>query len=168
MFEKLLPYDVAHLILVDYLKYYRQFKKITKRAKIRFEHRDWHGHQQDMKARILLYRNIVGTTTEHIQAFLIDKPTNQLFWQTVKSVYFEEIKNFNTRNIAETFYNSVFRHYHQGLGAAPELMFVYSTGSYREFKSTDSIYHIFNFANSIPATMQRILSLFVFDAPLEH
>jgi len=168
MFKKLLPYEVAHLILVDYLTYYHQFKKITKRAKIRFEHQDWHGHQEDMKNRILLYRNRVGTTTKVIKEFLINESTTPTFWQTVKSMYFEEIKNFNTRNIAETFYNSVFRHYHQGLGAAPELMFVYSTGSYREFKSTDSIYHIFNFANSVSSTMQRILSLFVFDAPFEN
>lgn len=167
MFEKLLPYEVAHLILVDYLKYYHQFKKITKRAKIRFEHRDWHGHQEDIKNRILLYRNMVGTTTKRVQEFLLKESPNHSFWQTVKSMYFEEIKNFNTRNIAETFYNSVFRHYHQGLGAAPELMFVYSTGSYREFKSRHPIYHIFNFTNSVSSTMQRILSLFTFDAPFE-
>lgn len=38
---------------------------------------------------------------------------------------------------------------------------------YREFKSTDPIYHTFNFATSIPATLKRILSLFPFDAPFE-
>jgi len=170
MFEKLLPYDVAHLILVDYLKYYHQFKRITKRARIRFEHRDWHGQQEDMKDRILLYRNMVGTTTKRIQKFLVKESTstNDSFWQSVKSMYFEEIKNFNTRNIAETFYNSVFRHFNQGLGAAPDLMFVYSTGTYREFKSTEPIYHIINFADSVPFTIQRILSLFVFDAPFEN
>lgn len=167
MFEKLIPYDVAHLVLVDYLKYYHRFKKVTKRAKIRFEHRDWHGIQQDMKDRNLLYRDSVGKTTENINAFLKDKTTDETFWKAVKSLYFDEIKNFNTRNIAETFYNSVFRHFHQGLGAAPELMFVYSTGTYREFKSTDPIYHTFNFAISIPTTLRQILALFLFDAPFE-
>lgn len=168
MFEKLIPYDVAHLILVDYLKYYHQFKRVTKRAKIRFEHRDWHGIQQDMKERNLLYRNSVGTTTENVKAFLKERETGSTFWASVKALYFAEIRNFNTRNIAETFYNSVFRHFHQGLGAAPELMFVYSTGSYREFKSAEPIYYVFNFATSIPFTMRRILSLFPFDAPYEN
>ncbi|MEM1120012.1 MAG: bifunctional isocitrate dehydrogenase kinase/phosphatase [Bacteroidota bacterium] len=165
MFQKLLPYDVAHLILVDYLKYYHQFKRITKRAKIRFEHRDWHGTQSDAKERILLYRNSIGATTKIIQAFLKDQTLDQNFWKSVKSLYFDEIRNFNTRNIAETFYNSVFRHYHQGLGAAPNTMFVFSTGSYREFKSTRPIYHTFDFTTSIKSTLRRVLSLYPFDAP---
>lgn len=167
MFKKLLPYDVAHLILIDYLKYYHQFKRITKRAKIRFEHRDWPGHQQDVKDRIYLYRNMVGSTTENIRTFLDEEQTDQEFWKGVKSMYFDEIRNFNTRNIAETFFNSVVRHYHTGLGAAADFMFVNSTGSYREFKSTYPIFHIFEFSISIPFTVRRLLSLFHFDAPFE-
>ena len=150
MFKKLIPYEIAHQILVSYLKNYHKFKKITKRAKIRFEHRDWHGLQEDMKERILLYRNMVGATTKKIKPLLEEESPDRVFWKRVKEMYYDEIRNFNTRNIAETFYNSVFRHYHQGLGANQELMFVNSTGSYREFKSTFPIYHIFNFAISIP------------------
>ena len=167
MFQKLLPYDVAHLILIDYLKYYHQFKRITKRAKIRFEHRDWAGHQQDVKDRVFLYRNMVGGTTATIREFLKNEPTDTSFWKDVKSMYFDEIRNFNTRNIAETFFNSVVRHYHIGLGAAAEFMFVNSTGTYREFKSTYPIFHIFNFSISIPYTVRRVLSLFHFEAPFE-
>lgn len=50
-------------------------------------------------------------------------------------MYYEDIMNFNTRNIAETFYNSVFRHIHRNsnIGADEELMFVNATGSYREY-----------------------------------
>ena len=168
MFEKLIPYDVAHLILVDYLKYSHQFKRVTKRAKIRFEQRDWLGMQQDMKERILLYREAVGTTTDTIKVFLEDKSTNIHFWKSVKALYFDEIRNFNTRNIAETFYNSVFRHYHQGLGASAETMFVYSTGTYREFKSTHPIFHIFSIVDSVPSTIRRVMSLYTFDAPFEN
>lgn len=167
-FKKLLPYDITHMILVDYLTYYHQFKRITKRAKIRFEHRDWHGTQSDSKERILLYRNSIGATTKIIQSFLEKKSLPTTFWKSVKALYFDEIRNFNTRNIAETFYNSVFRHYHQGLGAAPNTMFVFSTGSYREFKSTHPIYHTFDFATSIKSTLQRIFSLYPFDAAFRN
>jgi isocitrate dehydrogenase kinase/phosphatase len=49
MFEKLIPYDAAYIILDSYIQYYHVFKRITKRAKIRFEQRDWVGIQEDAK-----------------------------------------------------------------------------------------------------------------------
>ena len=63
MFEDLIPYDTAHIILGDYLKYHYQYKRITKRAKIRFEQRDWHGMQEDSRERVSLYRENVGATS---------------------------------------------------------------------------------------------------------
>ncbi|MEO0776466.1 MAG: bifunctional isocitrate dehydrogenase kinase/phosphatase [Bacteroidota bacterium] len=169
MFEKLLPYDTAFVILEAYVRYFCEFKKITKRAKIRFEHRDWSGIQSDMKERALLYRNWVGQTTEDVRDSLDLKLANRTeFWIEVKQRYFEEIRNFNTRNVAETFYNSVFRHLNPGLSANPETMFVHATGSYREFKSVYPIYHTFDFTTSVPTTIERMLSLYPFEAPFEN
>lgn len=167
MFEKLIPYDIAYDILDNYMSYYHQFKRITKRAKIRFEHRDWVGLNADMKERRLLYRDIIGETTKIVETSLGGKQFEEDFWITVKQMYFEEIRNFNTRNIAETFYNSAFRHLNQGLSASPETMFVHSTGSYREFKSIYPIYYRFDFRESILSTVERIMSLYPFDAPYE-
>ena len=168
MFNKLIPYDIANIVLVAYLRYYHQFKRITKRAKIRFEHRDWHGLQADMKERNSLYRNMVGDTTKEIQQFLNKKKFGRKGWKEVKKMYAQEIRNFTTRNIAETFYNSIYRHFHQGLSADPQQMFVYATGSYREFRSTYPIYHTFDFSESIFATLKRVLSLYSFDAPYQN
>ncbi|GJM36060.1 MAG: isocitrate dehydrogenase kinase/phosphatase [Saprospiraceae bacterium] len=167
MFEKLLPYDVAHTILSEYISYYRQFKRITKRAKIRFENRDWHGIQADAKARITMYRDMVGDTTTKILDLLGEKSEDNGIWREVRKMYFEEIVNFNTRNIAETFYNSVFRHSHKGLSVDEELMFVHSTGTYREFQSTIPIFHNFTFLPSIEETTGKIFKQFTFDAPFE-
>ena len=69
MFEKLLPYEAAYLILDSYIHYHHQFKRITKRAKIRFELRDWHGIQNDTRERLTLYRDAVGNATEQVAAF---------------------------------------------------------------------------------------------------
>jgi len=56
MFNALKHYDATHQILMGYMDYYYRFKLITKRARIRFEQRDWHGIQDDAKGRIDLYR----------------------------------------------------------------------------------------------------------------
>lgn len=140
MFLALKHYDVAHRILMGYMDYYYRFKLITKRARIRFEHRDWHGIQDDARSRIDLYRVDVDATTNALAHLLIDFPADADFWAKVKAAYTEDIKDFNTRNIAETFYNSVYRHFHQ-VGAERTLMFVARTGSYREYQGIATISH---------------------------
>lgn len=167
MFTKLLPYDAAYLILGDYISYYHEFKRITKRAIIRFEHRDWHGTQADSRERLTLYQNSVGATVERLKDFLQERATDRNLWREMKQLYLDEILNFNTRNIAETYYNSVFRHAHRGLSADEELMFVHATGSYREFKSMVPIFHAFFVANPIETTIRQIFACYNFDATFE-
>lgn len=167
MFEKLLPYDVAHLILGEYMAYYHQFKRITKRAKIRFEQRDWAGIQEDAQERISLYRNQVGATTLKVRKKIGDQLNNPQVWREIKRMYFEDIMNFNTRNIAETFYNSIFRHSFQNECVDEEMMFVHATGSYREFRSTQPIFHTFYWTKDVAMTMRQLLSLYQFDIPYQ-
>ena len=167
-FEKLIPYDAAHLILTAYFQYYHLYKRITKRAQIRFEQRDWHGIQADARDRLTLYRNQVGTTTEHLLAFLEEKKEDRTVWKEIKATYLEEVMNFNTRNIAETFYNSVFRHSHKGLSVDEELMFVHATGTYREFRSTIPIYHNFYLIEPFEQVIRQLFSFYTLDAEWEN
>ena len=168
MFEKLLPYEVAHTILGAYINYYHQFKRITKRGQIRFESRDWHGIQSDANERMSLYKNIVGETASRIKLFLNEKGKERTFWFKVKEYYTEDILNFNTRNIAETFYNSVFRHLNKGLSADAHLMFVHATGNYREFTSTRPIFYHFFIEQPLRPVLQYIFSHYKFDAPFQN
>ncbi len=167
MFEKLVPYDAAHLILGDYFHYHHQYKRITKRAKIRFENRDWRGAQADSRERIALYREMVGTTTEKLMDFLGDQKHSRDMWRQIKQMYLDEIYNFNSRNIAETYFNSVFRHSHKGLSADEELMFVHATGGYAEFRSLVPIYHTFLLFEPFEHTIRQLMACFAFDAPFE-
>ena len=167
MFEKLLPYDVAHIILSAYFNYYHQFKRITKRAQIRFEMRDWIGMHEDSKERITHYRDIVGETTEKIFKLLGDKMDDRNIWAESKGHFSYDTKNFNTRNIAETFFNSVFRHSHKGMSADEYLMYVQATATYREFKSTDPIFINIILANPLSNAIRTIFTHYVFDAPWE-
>ncbi len=167
MFEKLIPYDASYLILDAYIKYYHHFKRITKRAKIRFERRDWTGVQADARHRISLYRDAVGESTEEVLAFLGSRARDREVWQQMKEMFLEEIFNFNTRNIAETFYNSVFRHSHKGLSVDEDQMFVHATGTYREFRSTLPIYHTFFLTRPLSGAIQQMFNYYVWDAPFE-
>ena len=168
MFEKLIPYDAAFIILDAYVQYHHLFKRITKRAKIRFEHRDWQGIQADARNRITLYRDSVGSTTEKLLDFLGPKAQDENIWRAIKEMYLDEILNFNTRNIAETYYNSIFRHSHKGLSADEELMFVHATGTYREFRSTVPIYHTLFLAEPLDSVIRQLFMYYHFDASFEN
>ena len=168
MFEKLIPYDTSHLILGAYLNYYHQYKRITKRARIRFENRDWAGIQTDARERSLLYRNAVGETTTRVLDFLGDYAADPSIWRQTKYTYLEDILNFNTRNIAETFYNSVFRHSHKGLSADEEMMFVHATSTYREFKSIYPIYNTFYLGAPVEPVVRHLFGYYSFDTPFEN
>ena len=164
-FPGLHQYEVAHQFLMGYLDYYYRFKIVTKRARIRFDERDWHGIQADARTRITLYKEVVAQTTERINEVLGDTWASPDFWASVKAAYAEDIAHFNTRNIAETFYNSVYRHFHD-VGASTELMFVSRTSSYREFKGMTSISHDFVVGDQTFLDLSiQVLDLFEFSAP---
>lgn len=168
MFEKLLPYEAAHIILGDYFVYHTGYKRITKRAKIRFELCDWHGMQSDLMERVVLYRDMVGESAIKIKQCLGHKMQDRETWKAIKSMFLEEIFNFNSRNIAETYYNSVFRHSHGGSSVHDELMFVNATGSYREFKSRIPIYHTLYLMEPFEHSIRQLFACFPFDAPYEN
>lgn len=168
MFNALKHYDATHQILMGYMDYYYRFKLITKRARIRFEQRDWHGIQDDAKGRIDLYRDDVGETTHEVAKLLQDFPADAEFWAKVKAAFAEEIKHFNTRNIAETFYNSVYRHFHK-VGANQALMFVARTGSYREYQGHATISYNYNLGTrDLNDILTEMLSEFLFDADWDN
>ncbi|MCB0639672.1 MAG: bifunctional isocitrate dehydrogenase kinase/phosphatase [Lewinella sp.] len=167
-FEKLIPYEAASIVLEAYVSYYSQYKRITKRAKIRFEQRDWHGIQADSRERILLYRERVGAVVKTLLQFLGERAGSRELWLETKANFAEEIANFNTRNIAETFYNSVFRHAHHGqLGKDDQLMFVYGTGSYREFRSREPIFHTLYLTGPLEIHIRQLMAYFPFDTPMD-
>jgi isocitrate dehydrogenase kinase/phosphatase len=167
VFPQLIPYETAHLIFSAYIDYYHQFKRITKRARYRFEQKDWQGIQADARKRNLLYREIVQKTTNKIQDFLGEKAKDRNVWAEVRHTFQLEVMNFKTRNIAETFYNSVFRHINQGISADEELMFVHGTGTYREYKSTHPIYFTFYLSSPLENTLIQLFSFFNFSVPFE-
>lgn len=163
-FPSLRHFDAAHQILMGYMDYYYRFKLITKRARIRFEQRDWHGTQSDARGRITLYRDDVDDTARELADLLQDTPTDDAFWARVKAAFAEEIVFFNTRNIAETFFNSVYRHFHR-IGANAELMFVSRTGNYREYQGQRRISIVYTLGSfALEALVNDLLEQFPFNA----
>ena len=167
MFEKLLPFEVAQYILGKCNKYQQTFKAINKRAELRFEHRDWQGIQADMKERLTLYREFVGDSKVKLAAKVGDKLKDPELWRGVKTMYEEQAINLYYRDIAETFYNSVFRHVHKGLSVDKELMFVMPTLDKMDYRSARPIFRTYQGYESTKSLVTQLFEDYKLDAPFE-
>ena len=67
--------------------YQTEFKAITRRAKARFEQRDWHGAQSDAVARLELYKKNVDETVGEVRALLGDCAKAEAVWVQMKMHY---------------------------------------------------------------------------------
>ena len=60
MAGKALIAECSQIIYDGFIRYNNAFHRITRRARARFERRDWKGHQQDIVDRVDLYRDPGG------------------------------------------------------------------------------------------------------------
>src|SRR5512135_2290788 len=81
----------AAAILGAFEDYERQFLAITRRAKSRFERRDWHGMQQDAVERLELYGRVIARIEAEIRAMLGASAQDRSLWEAMKTAYCEHI-----------------------------------------------------------------------------
>ena len=167
MHDKLLPFHVANLILDEYNRYHNRFRGINKLAKLRYESRDWHGLQADQTERLTLYRQAVSDTHSRLADMLADRFKDRDTWRAAKEMYEELVLNLYYKDIAETFFNSVYRHIHKGLSVDRELMFVLPPHDKMSFRSTRPIYHTYKGFPTTKTFVTQLLKDFKFDAPYE-
>ncbi|MBL7815037.1 MAG: bifunctional isocitrate dehydrogenase kinase/phosphatase [Saprospiraceae bacterium] len=167
MEDKLLPFEIANLILDEYNRYHNRFRGINKRAKLRFESRHWRSLLADQKERLTLYRQAVGDTRNLLADMLGDKLKDRQTWRAAKEMYEELVLNLYYKDIAETFFNSVYRHVHKGLSVDRELMFVLPSHDSMTLKSARPIYHTYHANQSTEQLVRQLFNDFKFDANYE-
>ena len=67
----------------------RGFEEITRRARDRFERRDWRGAQADATARLALYRIHLDGAVADVRDILEDSVLERTLWAAVKTRHFE-------------------------------------------------------------------------------
>ncbi len=116
---------VAILILKIFESYLAEFLIITKRAKIRFEERDWRGARRDASERLSLYEKVLSQASIQIEGLLGERAKNRQMWKSIKPIYAGLIAGRSNEDIAETFFNSVTRKLLQTVGLDREVEFFY-------------------------------------------
>ncbi len=152
-----------------YDEYLREFQIITRRAKKRFEQRDWRGGQRDALARLTLVSEHVWQTMLVIRTQFGDRIADRTLWTQIKHAYAQAIEGLPTVELAETFYNSVTRRIFTTVGVDTHIEFV--TPEARPGPSTEQVTRTFTRRQS-PARsgateglLREIIEAWRFDAP---
>ncbi|MGZ4147440.1 MAG: bifunctional isocitrate dehydrogenase kinase/phosphatase [Actinomycetota bacterium] len=116
--------DVAPAIADAFAEHQRRFLEITRRARSRFDARDWRAVVDDAVERLDLYGAVIGAVEATIRHRLGDAIDDRDTWTGIKAVYSGLIDDRDDREIAETFFNSVTRRIFATVGVDANIEFV--------------------------------------------
>ncbi len=116
--------QAAELIVDAFADYDARFSDITRRARRRFEHRDWAGARQDAVARIALYDQCVEETFQRLEARLDGRIFSHALWMRIRSEYAEAIAPRLDAELNKTFFNTLTRRFFKTRGVDPRIEFV--------------------------------------------
>ncbi len=114
----------AVAILRAFEDYADRWMIVTRRARIRFQQRDWAGMQSDTSERLSLYGEAVRPAVDEIRSLLGDRVRDPMLWAGMKAVYSGLIMSRNDWEIAETFFNSITRKVFDTVGVNQQIEFV--------------------------------------------
>jgi len=118
--------DLVVLLIVDAFEGYQAaFSAITKRAKGRFERREWHGAVADAAERLDLYGLVVDRLESNVRVTLGRQVADRVVWARIKA-YSSLIGARPDRELAETFFNSVTRRIFATVGVDRNIEFTES------------------------------------------
>src|SRR5258705_9882478 len=152
----------AAIIAGAFQSYMDRFRTLTRRARRRFEERDWAAAQQDSGERLDLYVEVVDEgmvrLVDVLGSRLEDRPT----WTTVRTAYEALIAGRADAELAETFFNSFTRRIFHTIGVDPGVEFVAPAASRSRHAPPWSHTILFRPEGSLPDLVRRILAQYPF------
>jgi isocitrate dehydrogenase kinase/phosphatase len=116
--------DAAPAIANAFDEHQRRFLDITRRARSRFDGRDWRATVDDAVERLDLYGEVIDGLEAIVRDILGDAIEDRDTWTGVKAVYSGLVTERDDRDIAETFFNSVTRRVFATVGVDANIEFV--------------------------------------------
>jgi isocitrate dehydrogenase kinase/phosphatase len=155
----------ASVMHAAFLSYRAEFNAITRRAKVRFEQRDWHGMQDDALERLDVYKKIVDRTVAETQAVLGEAVKQETIWVQMKASYSRCITGYGDVEIAETFFNSITRRIFATVGVDPGREYVDSDFNAPPARSLQPVYHTYGPTRPATEWLRWLMADYTFAAP---
>ncbi len=116
--------DTALAIAAGFSRYNKEFRRITCRARQRFEKREWQALQDDSVARIDLYEQSLQACATETTHLLGDHQRDPAIWAEIKSEFKRIIRQFPDSEFYKTFYSSLTRRTFATIGVNPNIEFI--------------------------------------------
>ena len=109
MSDEAAAHHAADIIRRGFEEFHESFRAVTRRAKERFEGRDWPGTRRDTVHRMSLHTRFVDATLEALRGELGDWVSEHEFWDELREAYALAILGSDDFELAQTFFNSCTR-----------------------------------------------------------
>ncbi len=157
--------QIARVILQGFGDYRTQFTDITLGARDRFLNANWSGAQEAASDRINLYSRAIRDVMELLDAHTGGHFREREHWAEARVVYIDLISYRTDPELAETFYNSVYRKlFHHHLACNSEC-FINSEFEGFSVHSPRGIYRSYQFHGNPVALVGRMMADFAFELP---
>jgi isocitrate dehydrogenase kinase/phosphatase len=157
----------ADRILHAFNAYQGRFKAITRKAKTRFEDRDWLGMQADATERIELYREVVGWVVDELRDLFLVYIQDRSLWARLKGNYSRLVEGREDWEVAETFFNSITRRIFATVGVDPEIEFVSTLVEAPTPGKAQPPWRTYSLLSPAPMVLKGVLSDYAFRVDYE-
>ena len=160
--------NLAAPAIVRALEDYREaFALITRRARGRFEERDWRGTVADATERLDLYGKVVDEIEGRVREMLGPRLNDRLVWASMKAVYSGLIAGREDCELAETFFNSVSRRIFTTVGVEDDIEFVDSDFDAPPAEPPAPLVRVYDRPAGTRRLLEAVIRDFCFSAPFE-
>lgn len=118
--------ELSQIIYDGFVHYNNLFHRITRRARTRFERRDWQGHQQDIVERVDLYEKSVRRIVLALRRHMGTRVKDRELWNAIRTYFGRRLEKVPDAGFIKTFFNSVTRRIFGTVGVDAKLEFVSS------------------------------------------
>ena len=159
---------IAHLLLTTFGSYTGEFQEITRRARHKFEERDWKGRRKDALERLDLYDRYLEQTAAAIGQIAGGRLREKDLWIAAKHQFSANIAGRSDEDVAETFFSSVTRKMLSTVGIDRDVEFFHLHPKPRSTRSGESIYRSYVKNEEIAPIIKKMLGDFQFHISFEN
>lgn len=159
-----LALEAGRSIHEAFAKYNENFGRITRRARQRFETRDWRGAEKDFVERLELYTKSVERSIAALTRQLGELATEREFWAEVKHSFGERVSGIADGGFCKTYFNSIGRRLFNTVGTDPHTEFLDIRFNVRDAQRFALDHRSYLNWGSIEPVIEALLADFPFEA----
>ena len=160
--------QIARVIFDGFCDYRSRFTEITLGARQRFLNADWSAAQIAASDRINLYDHAIKSVMASLLECVGESFYQRSYWCEVKYEYIDLISYRTDPELAETFYNSIYRKVFQDLAALEDESFIHSEFDGFSVHSARGIYRSYQPEQGLVKLVGLILDDFSFELPWQY